>query len=109
MGVTAKNDRGRVITEQDTGGEGCERGEAVRLPASGAAAGLALAHTWPLQDILSLRGFRARINHVLPPPTCISHTIAILSRDYCVTPRLPFVYAIHHTILVMAINLGEEP
>ena len=38
---------------------------------------------WPLQDILSLRGFCARINHPFnTPPTCIADTIAILLHDY---------------------------
>jgi len=42
----------------------------------------------------------------LPPPTCIAHTIALLLHDYCAiydSPPTPLVYAIHHTILVMAI------
>jgi len=42
-----------------------------------------------------------------PPTTCIAHTIAVLLHDYCAiydTPPTPLVYAIHHTILVMAIS-----
>jgi len=43
---------------------------------------------------------------VLPPPTCNAHTIAILLHDHCAIkhpyPTRP-LYAIHHTILAMAI------
>jgi len=42
-----------------------------------------------------------------PPPTRISHTIALLSHDYCAMydpPPTPRVYAMHYTILVMAIS-----
>jgi len=42
-----------------------------------------------------------------PPPICITHTTAILMRDFCaiydLPPTLP-VDAIHHTILVMTIS-----
>jgi len=44
---------------------------------------------------------------LLPPSTCIAGTIAILLHDYCAiydAPRDPPVYAIHHTMLVMAIS-----
>jgi len=38
----------------------------------------------PLQDILLLRGFRARIKHPFnTPPACIAHTIANLLHDDC--------------------------
>jgi len=34
---------------------------------------------WPLQDILSLIGFCARIDHpFIAPPTCVAHTVARL-------------------------------
>jgi len=42
----------------------------------------------------------------LPPPTCIARTIAILLHVYCAiydAPPTPLVYAMHHTILVIAI------
>ena len=43
---------------------------------------------------------------LLPPPSCTTYTIVILFHAHCVIyappPTLPF-YAIHHTILVMAI------
>jgi len=51
----------------------------------------------PLQDILLLQGFCARINPLFnTPPTCIAHTIAILLHDYCAIydpppSELPFV------------------
>ena len=67
---------------------------------------------WRLQDIVLIRGFCARINHLLlPPPTRISHTIALLLHDYCAiydpTPT-PLVYSIHHTVLVMAISCKAQ-
>jgi len=43
----------------------------------------------------------------LPPPTCIARTIAMLLHVYCAiydAPPTPLLYAIHHTILVMAIS-----
>jgi len=43
-----------------------------------------------------------------PPPTCIARTIAILLHVHCAiydAPPKPFVYAIHHTILAMAISI----
>jgi len=43
----------------------------------------------------------------LPPPTCIARTIAILLHVYCArydAPPTPPLYAIHYTILVMAIS-----
>jgi len=43
----------------------------------------------------------------MPPPTCKAYPIALLLRDHCAIyarlPTSPF-YAIHHTILVMAIS-----
>jgi len=49
---------------------------------------------------------------LLPPPICIVHTTAILLRDVCaiydLPPTLP-VYAIHHTILVIAISCKGQP
>jgi len=63
---------------------------------------------WPLHDIVSLRGFCARVNHpFIPPPTCIARTIAILLHVHCAiydALPTPLVYAIHHTILPMAIS-----
>jgi len=51
---------------------------------------------------------------LLPPPTCIARTIAIPVHVYCArydAPPIPPWYAIHYTILVMAISckgqLGE--
>jgi len=59
------------------------------------------------------------IVHLLLPPTCIAHTIAIRLHVYCAIydappPDPPFVchtiynipllYAIHYTILIMAIS-----
>jgi len=45
---------------------------------------------------------------LLPTPTCIARTIAMLFHVYCAiydaTPPTPPVYATHHTILVMAIS-----
>jgi len=63
---------------------------------------------WPLQDILSLGGVRARFNHpVIPrarlhcPPWC--NTIAQLLGSIP-PPPTSRVYAIHHTILVITIS-----
>jgi len=42
-----------------------------------------------------------------PPPTCIARTIAILLHVYCAindAPPIPLLYAIHHTILALAIS-----
>jgi len=47
------------------------------------------------------------IIRVLPPPTCIARTIAILlqvDRAIYDAPPTPLFYAIHHTILVMTIS-----
>jgi len=44
---------------------------------------------------------------LLPPPTCIARTIAILLHVYCARyddPPTPPLYAIHYTILVMTIS-----
>ena len=44
---------------------------------------------------------------LLPPPTCIARTIAILLHVYCArydAPPIPALYAIHYAILVMAIS-----
>jgi len=47
---------------------------------------------------------------LLPPPTCAAYPIAILLHDHCAVyayappADLPLVYAIRHTILVMAIS-----
>jgi len=46
------------------------------------------------------------------PPICIAHTSAILLHDYCAiydTPSTPLLYAIHRTILVMAISCKGQP
>jgi len=43
----------------------------------------------------------------LPPPTCNTYIVAIVLHDYCAiyAPVLtPLLYAIHHTILAMAIS-----
>jgi len=42
----------------------------------------------------------------IAPPTCKAYTVAIVLRDYCARyapPPTLLSYAIHHTILVMAI------
>jgi len=63
---------------------------------------------WPLQDTRSLQSFLALSNHpCIAPSICIAHTIAILVHDECATcdPHpTPLVYAIHHTILTVAIS-----
>ena len=44
---------------------------------------------------------------LLPPPTCIACTIAILLHIYCAiydAPPTPLLYAIHYTILATAIS-----
>ena len=48
----------------------------------------------------------------LPPPTCIALTIAMLLHVHCAlydAPPTPLVYAIHHTILGMAISCKGQP
>jgi len=65
-------------------------------------------HHWPLQDILSLLGFRARIYFpCIPPPPALPTSL----RYYCntvaqyTTPLpAPRVYVIHHTILVQTVS-----
>ena len=52
--------------------------------------------------------FNAVVNEpsILYPPTCNAHTVAIVVQDYCARyapPPTLILYAIHHTILVMAI------
>jgi len=63
---------------------------------------------WPLQDIRSLQILLALITYsVLAPRTCIVHTIAIRLRDYrtiYAPPPTLLVYAMHHTILIMAVS-----
>jgi len=47
------------------------------------------------------------INLLVPHPTCVAHTIALLLHDYCAMydpPSTPLVYAIHHTVLAMGIS-----
>ena len=47
-----------------------------------------------------------------PSPTCIAYRIAILLHDYCAVypPTTPILYAIHHTLLVMAVSCeGQAP
>jgi len=48
------------------------------------------------------------ILRAFPPPICIALTIAILLHVHCAhydtPPPIPLLYAIHHTILVMAIS-----
>ena len=44
---------------------------------------------------------------LLPPPTCEAYPVAILLHDHCAIYALPptlLLYAIHNTILVMAIS-----
>jgi len=51
------------------------------------------------------------IIRVLPSPTCIAHNSAILLHDHCAIydpPRPPLAYAIHHTILAMAISCKRQ-
>ena len=48
---------------------------------------------------------------LLPPPTCIARTIAILLHVYCAiceSPPTPLWHAIHHTILVMVISCQRQ-
>ena len=58
--------------------------------------------------LLDLEAFvHEPILRALPPPTCIARTLAILLHVYCAiydAPPTPLVYAIHHTILVIAIS-----
>ena len=67
---------------------------------------------WRLQDIVVLRGVCARTNHLfMAPPHSHYLTIALLLRDHCAMRRpspTPPVYAIHHTILVMAISFKGQ-
>jgi len=63
---------------------------------------------WPLQDVPSFQSFLALVNHpLIAPSICIAHTIAILLHAKCAIydshPTL-LVYAIHHTILAVAIS-----
>ena len=63
---------------------------------------------WPLQDIVLLQRFIVGVNHpCIAPPTCKAYPIVIRLHDhYAIYPPLPTppLYAIHHTILVMAIS-----
>jgi len=48
----------------------------------------------------------------IAPPTCRAYPIAILLHDYCAIydpPPTPLLYAIHHTILVMAMSCKGPP
>ena len=48
---------------------------------------------------------------LLPPPTCISRTIAILLHVYCAMHDAPptlLLHAIYHTILVIAISCKSQ-
>jgi len=61
------------------------------------------------QDIVSLQSFIVGVNHpfIAPPSTCKAYPIAILLHDHCAIyalPPTPLSYAIHHTILGMAIS-----
>ena len=60
------------------------------------------------QIFFHVLGFCARINPpFMPPPACIAHMVAILWQYYCAIfdpPPTPRVYAIHHTILCIAIS-----
>jgi len=61
---------------------------------------------WPLQDIVSLQSLIVGVYHpLIDPPSCNAYPIAILLHDFCAicSPQpTPPVYAIHHTLLVMA-------
>jgi len=65
----------------------------------------ALAFT---RDCFSLYSFIVGVSSLyLPPPTCTAYPIAILLHDYCAIyapPSTLSLYAIHHTILGMAIS-----
>jgi len=67
---------------------------------------------WPLQDIILLQSFIVGVNHpFIAPSTCRAYPIAILLHDYCATYPLPTdhpFYAIHHTILVMALSCKSQ-
>jgi len=63
---------------------------------------------WPLQDIVLLRSFCARVNHSFLAP---SPALPALLQCYCTSiaqyttpPPTPHVYAMHNTILAMAIS-----
>jgi len=69
--------------------------------------------TWPLQDILSLRGCCARINHPCIPsppalPTPLQNTRARLLRNIRRPPAPPFVCQ-YHTILATPISCQGQP
>ena len=49
---------------------------------------------------------------LLPPPTCKAYPIVLLEYDHCAIyalPPTPLFYAIHYTILVMAISCKGQP
>ena len=64
----------------------------------------------PLQDIVSLQSFimESPSSFFVAAPVCKAYPIAILLHDHCAIeappPTPPSLYAIHHTILVMAIS-----
>ena len=64
--------------------------------------------SWPLQDILSVGGFCARINHPFIPrvrlalPTLVQYHCTAVWR-YTTPPPTSRFHAIHHTILVTTI------
>jgi len=64
---------------------------------------------WPVQDIPSLQSFLALVNHpFIAPSIYIAHAIAAIPLHdecaICEPPPDPLVYAVHHTILAMAIS-----
>ena len=64
---------------------------------------------WPLQDILSLRGLCARINHLFIAPARLHcphacNTCALILRNLRPPPPTPLLTAIHHTILQIAVS-----
>jgi len=63
---------------------------------------------YPLQDIGSLHRFSVGVHHpLIAPPTCKAYPIAILLHDYRAIydpPPTPLLYAMHYTILGMAIS-----
>ena len=74
---------------------------------------LELAQVFSLYKIFvhSKASLHSSIILVLPPPTCFAHTIAILSYDFCAIydpPTTTLLYAIHHTIVVMAISCKDQ-
>jgi len=67
----------------------------------------------PLQDILSFRGFCARIDHPFEPtppalPTLLQYYYTNIAQYTPPPPPPILVYAIHHTILGMAKSCEKQ-